>query len=143
MESNVANGYIVILGGEAAQNNHSKLDPGALNLAFMALVEGNVVEACFGAKTHNVASARTDRASKYANDVKKLLNEAVVSSDAVREIAVKAYGQAFRVVIQYNEDNKKLNFFTRCFKSKPLRQKADASLARAFQPLNEVLAASG
>ena len=142
MESKVASGYLIILGGDAAQNNQTKLDPSALNLAFLALVEGNVVEACFGAKAHNAATPRTDRASQYANQAKQCLNDAVRSSDAIREITVKAYGQAFHVILQFNTDVKKLNFFTRCFRWKPLRQKAEADLVAAFEPLNEAIAAS-
>lgn len=141
MEFKIASGYVMLLGGES----RDRLDQEALNLAFLALVEGNVVEACFGAKSHigsNANTPRSDRASKYANDAKKLLNEAVRSSDAVRRVAVKSYNAAFQVVRQYNKETKKLNFITRCYKWKPLRQRAEASLTSAFSPLNEAIAAS-
>ena len=90
MDSKVASGYIVLMGGYSmagsSNNNNNKkekksggnneaastrLDKGALNLAFMALIEGNVVDACFGVKTYTGADSRngrSERGAKIAND---------------------------------------------------------------------------
>ena len=171
MDSKVASGYVVLMGGypTAMMNNSNKkkqkkkgrqsrdesdggddaavpkLDRGAVNLAFLALTDGNVIDACFGVKAHMSAEAatrRTNQAAKLANDAKTLLNEALRSSDAVREIAVTAYGKAFQVVIQYNEDMKGLNFITRCYRWKPINRKAEEALYQAFKPLNEAIDAA-
>ena len=143
MDSKVASGYLVLMGGYAATAGGApKLDSGALNLAFMALIEGNVIEACFGIKSHAGAGASSERGMKIAKDAKSLINDAVQSSQAVKEIAVTAYGKAFQGVIDYNSDKKQLNFITRCWKSKPIRLKAESSLHEAFKPLNEAIAAA-
>lgn len=174
MESKVASGYVVLMGGyptvantktkppmkksgkndttaaDAAAEEESaeaqpKLDRGAVNLAFMALTDGNVVDACFGIKAHvsaDAATRRVNQAAKMSNDAKNLLNEAVRSSAAVREVAVRAYGKAFQIVIQYNDDCKHLNFITRCYRQKPIRQKAENALYEAFKPLNEAIDAA-
>jgi hypothetical protein len=167
MDSKVASGYIILMGGypsqaskksrkkknrsdegEGTENDEAeapKLDRGAINLAFLALTEGNVIDACFGVKTYVSAAEagrRTDRAAKTANDAKAMLNEAVRSSDAVREIAVTAYGKAFQVVLQYNQNIKSLNFITRCFRWKPMHQMAEESLFDAFRSLNEAIASA-
>lgn len=147
MDSNVASGYIILMGGYADTNNNAnnkKLDAGALNLAFAALIEGNVVEACFGVKTHttNSQSSPSNRGAKIATDAKRMISAAVHSSDAVKEIAVSAYGQAFQVAIEYHQNTKRLNFLTRCFKWKPIHQKAETKLYEAFKPLDEAIAAA-
>jgi hypothetical protein len=71
-----------------------------------------------------------------------MLNEAVRSSEGVRLIAVEAYGKAFQIVVDYNEEVEGLNFFTRCFKSKSIHQKAESSLRDAFRPLMEAIHAA-
>ncbi|CAB9516834.1 expressed unknown protein [Seminavis robusta] len=161
MDSKVASGYIVLMGGypktpkkkrkkknkkneESEENEEAvpKLDRGAINLAFMALTDGNVVDACFGVKTHSAAGTAGSRAAKMAADAKELLNEAVRSSGAVREIAVTAYGKAFQIVLQYNQDIKHLNFITRCYRWKPIHQEAEESLFQAFRALNEAIDAA-
>ena len=158
MDTKVASGYVILLGGYPTSNNQKakktrsedeaealKLDRGAINLAFMALIEGNVIDACFGVITYvsaSEAARSSDRAAKIASDAKTMLSEAVRSSDAVREIAVAAYGKAFQIVLQYNQDIKSLNFITRCFRWKPIRSRAEESLFQAFRPLNEVIEAA-
>ena len=170
MDSKVASGYLVLMGGYANNNNNNTttnsgsggvgdgggapppvvpLDPGALNLAFMALIEGNVIEACLGVKSHGGAgggmagtSSSSERGMKLAKDAKTMISEAVQSSQSVQQIAVTAYGTAFQIVINYHKDRKKLNFITRCFKSKPIRRKAETALYETFQPLNEAIAAA-
>lgn len=140
MDSKVAGGYIVLMGGYATAGGSPKLDSGALNLAFMALIEGNVIESCFGIKSH--AGASSERGIKIVKDAKSRISDAVQSSQAVKEIAVTAYGKAFQRVIDYNSDKKRLNFFTRCWKAKPIRLKAESALHEAFKPLNEAIAAA-
>jgi len=167
MDSKVASGYVVLMGGYPTVDNTKtksskkrgnkddadadeaeappKLDRGAVNLAFMALTDGNVVDACFGIKAHisaDAANRRVNQAAKMSNDAKSLMNEAVRSSTAVREVAVRAYGKAFQIVIQYNDDCKHLNFITRCYRQKPIRQKAENALYEAFKPLNEAIDAA-
>lgn len=139
MESKVASGYLVLMGG-IDKDKPQELDRGQTNLGFMALTEGNVIDACFGVKPQ--AGAKTSRGAKTAEEAKSMLNEAVRSSDAVRGIAVKAYGKAFGVVIQYNDDIKNLNCFTRCFKMKSINRKAEQALREAFKPLNEAIEAA-
>ena len=176
MDSKVASGYLVLMGGYANNNINNTttnsgsggvgdgggapppvvpLDPGALNLAFMALIEGNVIEACLGVKSHGGAgggkagtarstssSSSSERGMKLAKDAKTMISEAVQSSQSVQQIAVTAYGTAFQIVINYHKDRKKLNFITRCFKSKPIRRKAETALYETFKPLNEAIAAA-
>ena len=160
MESKVASGYVVLMGAypssdknknknkeESKEENEkaAKLDRGAINLAFLALTEGNVIDACFGVKAHVGASnsnPRHDRAMKVANDAKSMLNEAVRSSDGVKAIAVEAYGNAFHIIMSYNEDVSALNCFTRCFKWKSIHDRAEESLRAAFRPLVEAIHAA-
>lgn len=162
LDPEIASGYIVLMGGYPArkkgrkssscgnseesgllETQSQKLDQGAINLAFLALTEGNVLDACFGSKGQvNADVAPTSRAGKHANEAKKMIDTAVRSSDSVREIAVKCYQQAFRVVLQYNEDSQALNFITRCYRWKHVRQHAENSLIETFRPLGEAIEAS-
>jgi hypothetical protein len=164
MDRNVANGWIIFLGGCRSQGskdarkkkkggdnegegteNKKAEGPKSFDLAFLALTSGNVIDACFGVKTHVSAAEadrRADRAARTANVVKTMLKEVDRSSEAVREIAVTAYIKAFQVVVQYDQDMKSLNFITRCFRWKPIRHRAEESLFEAFQPLNEAFEAA-
>jgi len=135
MDSKVANGYIILMGGI-----QSERDMQTQKLAFMALLEGNVIEACFGVNPHT--SNPTSTSAKMVKDVKRVLGEAVDVSEAVQALAVNAYAKAFQVVVDYDADMKRLNFITRCFRSKKIHRKADHAFEMAFQPLQEAIAAA-
>ena len=130
MKKSAANGYIVLLnGGPASQKSNE--DEG-LSLAFMSLTSGNVLDACFGVVN---PSLRDDTpARRSAREAKILINDHD-SADSFRKVAVRAYCEAFKTVIRYNEKMDKMNCFIKCFRSKKVRSEAVEEIQAAFHSL--------
>jgi len=141
----VAHGYVVLLGGtgpeqtKGAATEKDNLDESQLSLGFMALTEGNVVDACFGV---HLTTKKNCKARQYAKEAKAFLAEAADSSDNFRRLAVNTYRHAFEIVFEFQEEVNKLNFFTVCFFYRGLQRKAESSLKRAFEDLQEATEAA-
>ena len=142
IKANVASGFIVLLGGvELVQNKpKSKTQKEAdISLGFLALTQGNVLDACFGVTNPN---RREDTpATRSAKEAKELLDESA-SSDLFRQTAVKSYLEAFRIVVDHHEKMNKLNCITACFRSKKIRRNTERELAGAFLRLGKAVGES-
>ena len=140
IDPSIAHGFIVLLGG--ANDPKSGRDAAAaeadLNLAFMAITQGNVVDACFGVP---ISGSRKDKspASTKAKTCKELLDDAALSRDPIRQVAVDKYCEAFKEVIAYHERMSKVNCIIRCFRYKKLRRKSKKSLHDTFSELAKAI----
>jgi hypothetical protein len=152
MDKQLARGYITLLSGKAPPPEQAKSPCGskkknkneqpqqhvaedAVTLGFIAVTDGNVIEACFGIKQRD----KDNRAQKTVLIVKDLLREASHVSDAIPQLAVEAYWNAFGIVVELHQQVDKLNFVTRCLFYPGLVKKALADLKTAFGPLEEAL----
>lgn len=139
--SSMAHGYIVLLGGIQEQSaskgkKKKKVNDSSIDLAFAALVDGNVVDACFGITS---SSKRSSSAAGVSKEIKEVLRHVVDKNESVKKIAVEAYRNAFRVVVSFEEKVKKLNFFTFCLKYGKLQRDAECALKEAFENLEDAI----
>lgn len=152
MDAEVARGFIVLLGGEVPMdgrrrrtNNASpqelvaSLDDSALTLGFLALTQGNTVDACLGVSG---VSSRDSKGRQCARKVKELLADAADSNADLQRMAVGAYQEAFHVIFNFAKRAGRLNFFTRCFCYRRFRDEAEMDLKAAFQHLDEAIQAT-
>jgi hypothetical protein len=149
MDRQLAQGSVAILGGSAPSSNAAAskpavvgmptdllIDESAVTLGFLALTEGNTVDACFGVSS---ISNKDARGKMMAKEVKQRLVAAADSNDAIRRLAVLTYQQAFRTVVGFHHEAKKLNCFTRCFCYGKLQRKTLARLKENFAHLEEAV----
>eukprot|EP00978_Attheya_sp_CCMP212_P030628 scaffold113397_cov62-Attheya_sp.AAC.1 len=132
-------------GGEKTSEGSADIDESTLALAFLALTDGNVVDACFGVQQRGRGRSRGDTSSRSYNSskaAKQAIAEASHSSDAVRLMAVEAYGDAFRSVVEYQSALHDMNFISWCFRYANVHKAAEKHLNESFERLNEALAAS-
>mmetsp|Transcript_9131 Transcript_9131/g.22198 ORF Transcript_9131/g.22198 Transcript_9131/m.22198 type:complete len:169 (+) Transcript_9131:298-804(+) len=128
-----ATGYVILLGSPPSEKDASKTKEAPdLTLAFGAVTSGNVVDACFGVA--NPILKEDTPARRSAREAKILLEECD-TSDAFREIAVKAYCEAFKVVVRHQAEMGKLNCITRCFRSTAIRNETMDDIRKTFDPL--------
>lgn len=131
-----AQGYAILLQGSAEPPR-----PGGtpskqtILLAFSALTDGNVIDACFGTLQPKEAS---EQALRKVKDVKRILGDASDTRN-FPAVAVKAYSGAFRVVLKYKTAANKLNFITRCFFYSGIKKTAIQELAESFAELQKVI----
>jgi hypothetical protein len=135
MDRQIAQGYVTILGG-TPDAGETAIDERKVTLGFLALTEGNAVDACFGVSS---ISNKDARGKKMAKEVKQVLAIAADSNDAIRRMAVLSYQQAFLIVVRFNDRTKKLNWFTRCFCYGKLQKQAIARLKESFEHLEEAV----
>ena len=153
----VAAGYLILLlGGPESPSLQTKrrrskrdrslvsvtpeIDKGVVSLAFLALTDGNVLNACFGAPMQLCVGPSP--AYQMAKNAKRALVDAADSSDAVRPLAVETYAKGFRIVIDYNDQLAELNPCSRCCKQSRIHQAAVNDLAVAFRTLSEAISAA-
>jgi len=133
VDQSVANGFVVLLnGGPATQSSDPNTEDENLPLAFMSLTSGNVIETCFGVVNPSLRGDTPARRS--AREAKELLDEND-TTDSFRQIAVGAYCEAFKAVIDYNDQIDKLNCVAKCVRSKAVRTESEAKIRSAFDPL--------
>lgn len=147
MDMEVARGFVVLLGGAPAVEKRSRgskgrtspsPDDGAITLGFLALTEGNTVEACFGVS----GVSKDDAGKKFAREVKNVLADAVDSNEDIRRISVVTYQEAFRIIVKFGEAQKRLNCITRCFRFVKVKKTAVSNLRENFQHLEEAIQAA-
>ncbi|GAX19745.1 hypothetical protein FisN_37Lh009 [Fistulifera solaris] len=133
-----AQGYAILLQGSAeAPRPGGKLSKQSELLAFSALTDGNVIDACFGTLNSKEAS---EQAQRKVKDVKRILSDGV-EQRSFPSVAVQAYAGAFRVVLKYQTAANKLNFLTRCFFYNGIKKTAIQELAESFAELQKAIAA--
>jgi hypothetical protein len=138
----VASGYVILLNNGAAspKNNGKKKKKSPkkkkkeddTSLAFMALTSGNVLDACFGVEK---ASRRGDSPAKRKAQAAKDLLERSNTTDSFQDLAVSTYNNAFKIVIEHDEQMSNLNCFTRCFRAKKIQNGTEQKLKAAFSRL--------
>jgi hypothetical protein len=150
VDAQMGHGFVIILGGMTgiAPANKKKQsrgknkidDDNAVMLGYLALTEGNVIDACFGIK--NQADKGKKSSVEQAKRVKRLITNAADSSDSVRRLAVETYRKAFVHVLEFHKEVAKLNFFTKCFNYGKIQHDAEMSLKHDFAQLQEAVAAA-
>ena len=140
MDEKIARGYATLLGGGCGLPRPKTIEPSAVQVGFLALTDGTVVEACFGLSTSGKSASSKGHA--MVQKVKRLLDSTASSSESFRKLAVETYFDAFAVVVTTQAEVKKLNFITRCFFYSGIVKKAQSDLDAIFQPLAEALQAS-
>jgi hypothetical protein len=142
MKSSLCEGYLTLLQGGCKQSKHTKnkvADQQALPLAYASLTDGNVIDACFGMK---LSSKENGYATKMIKRAKAAIDKAEYTNEAVQSIAVEAYKNGFKSIIDMNKKLEKLNMFTACFFEKKIRRSAIANLGTSFEPLERAIAAN-
>lgn len=138
----VAQGFIVMLGGmtmDVTSQKKQKLKESDLNLAFMAVTDGNVVDACFGVSN----TQRNDSAGKVqCKKVKAALADVGSESDVVKRAIVDTYRKAFREIVEFHEKVGKLSMWTFCFRYGKLARNAEGAIYDLFENLVEVISSS-
>lgn len=147
MDGEVARGFIVLLGGTVVERNQklsapkispSDIDETAASLGFLALTEGNTIDAAFG--VNNITTDQQGK--KCAQQVKGLLADAVDSNESIERLAVITYQGAYRIVYAFCDKKRRMNIFTRCFCFRKVHMKAEQALEDNFQHLEEALQAT-
>ena len=139
MEAHIANGYVALLTPSKAGKKKQDRENAAV-LAFLALTEGNVVDACFGLQSYS--KDRDHKGAAFARRAKNLITEAADVSDSVPKLAIDTYRQAFNIVVETHKKVEDLNFFVRCFFAGGILRRGKESLRKCFQRLEEVVQAS-
>ena len=140
MDPRVASGYVSLLTPSKA-GKKKKARENAYMLAFLAITEGNVVDACFGLQAHS-KDKNDHKGAAFARRAKLLIAEAADTSAAVEKIAVDTYREAYTIVVETHEKTKKLNFLVRCFFAGKIQRRGKESLRKAFERLEESIQAS-
>jgi hypothetical protein len=152
VDAQMGHGFVIILGGMSAiapannkKNQQSRGknkidDDNAVMLGYLAITEGNVVDACFGIKSQADRSKKSS--VEQAKRVKSLITNAADSSDSVRRLAVETYRKAFVHVLDFHKEVAKLNFFTKCFSYGKIQHEAEMALKDDFAQLKEAVAAA-
>lgn len=101
-------------------------------LAFAALTDGNVLDACFGG---------ADKAE--TKSAKQVLRAASEVSESVAEEAIQAYIRCFRMIVGYNEAKKNIWLtFPFCWRQREVKNRAALGMKLAFRELMEQLKSS-
>jgi hypothetical protein len=148
VDAQMAHGFVVLLSGksfakapkEQSRSNKHKVDDNTVMLGFLALTQGNVVDACFGIT--RVQDKKKKSSIEQAKRVKNLIADAADSSDGIRYLAVEAYRQAFQEISDFHQQVSKLNFFTSCFRLAKIQHDTEMLLKAAFAQLQEAVAAA-
>lgn len=121
-----AQGFLVLLNGSDK------------TLAFMALTDGNLVDACVG------APPQSRNGEKYirAKDAKNALAVASDTSESIPPLAVDTYKKALIIVKDHHDKIKRTIVCCRCFVQGRIQKKAKADLKETFQILYEAVEAS-
>jgi hypothetical protein len=172
IKAEVAHGYVVLLGGTSEQcgkpspkgarrkpkhttsssvpsTTTTNDDDAAIVLGFLALLEGNVMDACFGIHSMTIATKQgnppksaVQRQLQHIQQVKDILSDAADENDDIRRLAVEVYRQAFVVCMRYHARVKRLHCCNACFHYGKIRCEAEHDLQEAFAKLQDVMAAS-
>lgn len=136
-------------GGESTAQSYdsrrlSADERSAISLAFAALTDGNVIEAMFGVESNGgIRGKNTSQVAFNAvKDAKQALIDASSSSESIKQLAVETYCKCFEVILQYHSGLESVGFIMYCIKQHKIRETAVEELAKAFQQLNEAVAAS-
>ena len=137
LDSQLAQGYEILLTGANEQSGKTGPSQQTVTLGFSALTQGNVVDACFG-----MLQSKQAQGLKKVKEAKSILAVAAADNSHIPRIAVTAYAKAFQVVLSFRSELNNLNFFTKCFKYGSIQRAAVEALQEAFAPLSEAVEAA-
>jgi hypothetical protein len=136
-------------GGESTAQSYdsrrlSADERSAISLAFAALTDGNVIEAMFGVESNGgIRGKNTSQVAFNAvRDAKQALIDASSASESIKQLSVETYCKCFEVILKYHLGLESVGFIMYCIKQHKIRETAVEELAKAFQQLNEAVAAS-
>lgn len=145
MPKPLAQGYISLLSGgdpKGMENlRRNRIKRSAVEMGFLALTEGNVVEACFGI-SQQLATRDSPKVAATVRRIKNLLEQTADSNETICKLAVGSYLKAFEIVINGRDEIDQLNFFTRCFFLGKVAKKTQQELQEAFAMLQEAVQAA-
>lgn len=140
LDARIASGYVSLLSPSKAGNKKQDQENAYL-LAFTALTDGNVVDACFGLQAY-VRRDPDHNGAVFCRRAKSLIAQSANTSEAVPNLAVDTYRQAFEIVVETQEKLQKLNFLIRCFFSGGILRGQRESIQKSFLRLEESIQAS-
>lgn len=113
------------------------------NLAFGALTDGNVLDACFGVKDSSAgrSHAADENLILSMRTAKIALRNARGVSESIVMDAIQSYIRCLRIVLGYHECKQGVWFWLPC-SGRHLRISAERALGHSFQHLKEAIEAS-
>ena len=149
-----AEGFLILLsGGEYKKGmvvekdlSLRQNDDVDLTLAFAAITDGNVVDACFGDNPlGGIKFGGSTFAVKAATDVKSIIRDAAGEASPslmiqIQKVTINAYMRCFEIVIRYHDKLADQSLLSRCFKSKQIRRNAQNELQECFRDLVSLFA---
>ena len=151
----MAEGFIILLTGgkENAQKKEKKgkklaakkIESSDSTLAFIAITDGNVIDACFGnGPTGGLKFSGSEYAVKSASNTKSRIRNVVEDAppslaDRTKDLTINSYTKCFQIVVSYHDEVKAASFLSWCFKAKKKRKKAEKSLENCFKELSDLL----
>jgi hypothetical protein len=146
LSSAVCQGYIALLsagkaGEQPLKGGVNESTYSHIELAYAAVVDGNVIDACFGVRVSSKKNASTEKRIKEVKElIDELVNSASDDGDNMEEMVVLAYVTAFQSIVQMHSKLKQLNMILKCFCTKRVRNRTFQSLQKCFHPLQQHIA---
>lgn len=143
LSSTFCQGYITLLsaGKASEQPQKQRVNESSyshIELAFAAIVDGNVVDACFGVRVSSKKNASTEKRIKEVKEmIAELVNSSTDDDENLEELAVLAYLTAFQSIVQMHSKLKQLNMILKCFCTKRVRNRTLRTLQKCFHPLQQ------
>ena len=107
-------------------------------LAFSALTDGNILDACLGAQPLR----RSGERYLLTREAKNALITTSESSESFPELAVATYKKSMEIVVNHHEKIQKIWICCRCFLSNQVRRRSKRNLKDAFKVLEEAIQVS-
>uniref|UniRef100_A0A6U3B267 Uncharacterized protein n=1 Tax=Entomoneis paludosa TaxID=265537 RepID=A0A6U3B267_9STRA len=154
LDKAMAQGFLTLLSGGDPQPlvnlKRNRIRRSAVDMGFLALTEGNVLEACFGLPASSViirdghqlapkSTTKSKRATAHVRRAKQLLEQASDENEAICKMAVGTYLKAFEIVINTRDQMDQLNLWTRCFFYRRVSREAQVELRATFARLQEAI----
>lgn len=150
-----AEGYVILLAGgkvnklrtEGNSNNISNNisnntigeSDDEVTLAYAAITEGNVIDACFGINPlGGVKFGGSSYAVKSASKTKSIIRDTVLDASSevmVKKATINSYLKCFEIMIQYHDEISAHTFLSWCWRSKQIRKKTQKRLEDCFAGL--------
>jgi len=130
---------------EQSSDEQSLEEDSSLELAFMAITNGNVIDATFGVESTG-GSRRSKNTSSVAfnasQNAKRKIVEASECCDGIVRLAVQVYCKCFEIVIAYQTALNEIGYLRRCLEQQKIRDGAEKELRALFAPLDEAVLSS-
>ena len=115
------------------------VDENSLTLAFIALTDGNVIDASLGAPYHRLSNTSPSTVYRQSQVAKSALVDASDTSDSICQLAVETYHKAFLIVVEYHDRVGDLSCCSRCVTEEKIYRRAEIALKESFEPLIEAV----